>query len=464
MEELERTERKIDFDWNQAFHTFKDIIDNGIETSKLRATVKLSRLLDCAPKDLLSSTVPILIRLLESSSPLIQEAASYCLKCMACNDDGRLAVLICKASTIASLLRMLQLSDGCCQKHLVKCLWGLVTYVSDSRFHVFTNDGLEVVLNLLASCDSSSRLYLLEILSALAMVRAVRRGLFILGQLRALVEAAKYGSMVSRERAAQAIGLLGVIRKARLSLVMSGAIPALVDLLRDGNISTKIVAGNALGVISSHFGYIRPIAEAGAIPLFAELLRAPEPMCKEIAEDVFCILAVAETNAVEIVEHLIRILREDDVEAKATAADILWDLSSYKHLVSFIRNSGAIPILVDLLRDGSIDVRQRVSGAIAQLSCNETNRLALADAGAILALMGMLQDESEELRDNAAEALINFSEDPTQRGRISQALDMPAIQSMQNRLVHIRAADQHMARSLRYMSIAQHLTGDPVLD
>ncbi|XP_074294172.1 uncharacterized protein LOC141621975 [Silene latifolia] len=222
-------------------------------------------------------------------------------------------------------------------------------------------------------------------------------------------------------------------------------------------------ACNALGVISSHVDFIRPVAEAGVIPLYAELLRGTEQLGWEIAEDVFCVLAVVEANAVEIVQHLVRILREDNAEARAAAADVLWDLSSYKHSISVIHNSGAIPILVQLLGDQNTDVRENVSGAIAQLSYRGVNRSALADAGAIPCLIEMLQDESEELRDNAGESLMNFAEDPIHHERLSEAFAMPAFQNMQERMVHIRAADHHMVRSLRHMSIEQ-LTRDPVLD
>ncbi|KAK8586050.1 hypothetical protein V6N13_130576 [Hibiscus sabdariffa] len=48
----------------------------------------------------------------------------------------------------------------------------------------------------------------------------------------------------------------------------------------------------------------------------------PEPLGHEIAEDVFCVLAVAEANAVSIVENLLRILREGNAKSKATAANV----------------------------------------------------------------------------------------------------------------------------------------------
>ncbi|KAL2944895.1 U-box domain-containing protein 13 [Bienertia sinuspersici] len=450
----------------RSFHSYEEIISNGSESLKLRATVKLAGLLNCVPKHFLLLTVPILIGLLEGTSsdpgPL-QEVAAYCLKCITCNEDPELLTLICGPRTLASLVKILKQSDGRCQRFLIKSLWGVVTSVKDSRLHTFSSGGLEVVVDMLTSYTDSRRRYLLETLSALALVREVRRALVCRGELTLLIEAAKCGSMVSRERAAQALGLLGVTKRARRTLVALGAIPALADLLRDGDFSTKVVAGNALGVISSHVDYIRPVAQAGVIPLYAELLRGPEPLGMEVAEDVFCVLAVAEGNAVEISEHLVRILQEDNAEAKAAAADVLWDLSGYQHSISVIGNSGAIPVLVDLLRDGSSDIREKVSGAIAQLSYHEADRTALADAGAILCLIDLLQDDSEELRDNAAETLINFSEDPSHHERLSEAFAMPAFQSMQDRMVHIRAADQHMVRSLRHMSIEQ-LTRDPVFD
>lgn len=438
------------------FRSYEEVIKNGTETLKLRATMKLVSLLDSVPKHFLLLTVPILIGIIDGTmcnpGPL-QETAAYCLKCIACEEDSELLTLICMPRTIASFVRILKQSDGRCRRYMIKCLWGMASSVKDSRVHIFSSGGLEVIVVMLASCTDSGRRYLLEILSALTLTRDVRRALTCIGGLGLLIEAAKHGSMVSRERAAQALGLLGVVKKARRTLVGLGVIPVLADLLQDGDVSTKVVAGNALGIISSHVDFIRPVAKAGVIPLYAELLRGPEPLGREVAEDVFCVLAVAESNAIEISEHLVRILQEDNAEAKAAAADVLWDLSGYQHSISVIGNSGAIPILVELLREGDGDIKEKVSGAIAQLSNHEADRSTLANAGAIPHLIEMLQDESEELRDNAAESLVNFSEDPSYRDRLSQAFAMPAFQSMQGRMVHIRAADQHTVRSLRHMRL-----------
>lgn len=118
-------------------------------------------------------------------------------------------------------------------------------------------------------------------------------------------------------------------------------------------------------------------------------------------------------------------------------------------------------------------LRKKVSGAIAQLSYDEADRVALANAGVIPFLIELMHDDSEEMRDNAAEALINFSEDPLHCNRISEAIDIPAFQNMQNTLSRIRASehmvrslrrirasDERMVRSLRRMSIDQ-LTWDP---
>uniref|UniRef100_A0A5B7BPT4 Putative armadillo repeat-containing protein 4 n=1 Tax=Davidia involucrata TaxID=16924 RepID=A0A5B7BPT4_DAVIN len=447
--ELKRSRVEISTDWEEALHLYENVIACESKALQVRAIIKLARLADHAPDDILARTIPILVELLGSpignSSPSIQEAAAYCLKCIACQGEGTLAVIIGQSGAIPYLLRLLPHSDGSLQRVLLKCLRNIVTFGDLNRMIVVRNGGLEIILNMCNSCPDGSRRFLLEILSALALLREVRRVIVSLGGLRFVVESARCGSMISRTRAAQVIGLLGLVRRARRMLVDSGAISALIDLLRDGDISTKLVAGNALGVISSHVDYIRPVAQAGAIPLYAELLQGPDPMGKEIAEDVFCILAVAEANAVTIAEHLVRILRGDNDEAKAAAADVLWDLSGYKHSLSVVRNSGAIPILVELLRNGNGDVREKVSGAVAQLSYNEADRVALADAGAIPILIDMLQDESDELRDNAAEALVNFSEDPLLCDRISDAFSIPSFQNMQDRLIQIRASNARLA-------------------
>ncbi|KAK3199910.1 hypothetical protein Dsin_023325 [Dipteronia sinensis] len=224
----------------------------------------------------------------------------------------------------------------------------LAKVLGDNDSFDATSGGLEIVVAMLKLCNDDTRRYLLEIFSALTLMREVRSVLSSLGGLRFLVEAARFGSMISRERACQAIGLLGFRRLARRRHVELGVIPVLVELFRVGDSTTKVVAGNSLGVISVYVDYIRLAAESEAIPLYAELLQGPDFIGKEIAEDVFCILAVAEENTVSIAEHLVRILKEGDDKSKTAAADVFCDLSDYKHSIPVVRSSGAIPIMVNL--------------------------------------------------------------------------------------------------------------------
>ncbi|KAJ1441281.1 HEAT, type 2 [Sesbania bispinosa] len=457
----------MSLDWEQAVRKYENVIASGTKSMKMKAMVMLARYSKHAPEHVLARTIPILTEILDQdisndSAPSLQEAAAYCLKCIVSRGDGGLAIEMGGHGATHSLIRLLPHSEGKMQEILIKCLLVVVSFCNASRTVVATNGGLEIIINLLNSCTNDTRRYMLEILSVLALRRDVRKALTRLGALHFVVEAAGTGSMVSRERACQSIGLLGVTRQARRMLVELGAIPVLVELFRDGDHKAKLIAGNSLGVVCAHVDYIRPVAQAGAIPLYAELLQGLDPSGKEIAEDVFCILAVAEANAVEIAGHLVRILREGDEEAKAAAADVVWDLSGYKHSTSVVRDSGAIPILVELLGSGTEELKENVSGAFAQLSYDEEDRMALAEAGAIPILIDLLHDETEELRDNAAEALANFYEDPLYHDRVSDAVNVPSFRNMQNRLIHIRASNEHMNRSLRRMSVEQ-LIWNPVL-
>ncbi|RVX14691.1 hypothetical protein CK203_011869 [Vitis vinifera] len=437
---------KDEFGLEESFNLFEEAVASESTAMQIQAIIKVAQLSNYAPDNVLTRAVPILTQLLGgSSSPLVQEAAAYCLKCIAHQGDldDRLATLIGQSGAIPITLRLLQHSHGGLQGVLVKFLWSIVTFGTHNRVIVVRNGGLEVIINMLGSCVGSTRRHLLEILSALVWLREVRRVITSPEGLQFLVEAVKFGGMASRERAAYAVGSLGVARSARTVLVDLGAMQALMELLREGDISAKLVAGNALGSCSG-----------GA-----------EPVGKEIAEDVFCVLAIAEVNAVSIAQHLAQILRENDDIAKAAAAEILGHLSRYKHSVPFITNSGAIPVLVELLRQGSDEVKEKASGAIAQLSYNAGDRAALADAGAIPILMDLLgDDQSEELRNKAAEALISFSEDPSQRDRISEAFNITSFQDIHNRLAQLRAPDnngEQMARPSRQMMSMEQLPWDP---
>ncbi|CAN7105579.1 unnamed protein product [Brassica rapa subsp. narinosa] len=456
-------------DWETEFNRFERAISSSPAPIRVRSVIKLSALANQSPESILTRAIPILAGLLRVSDDpnrSVQAAAAHCLKRIACL-GGEFAATMGRCGVIASLLGLLleQANDNgiALRRIWVKCLWSLVTFGSSIRVGLARLGGVEIVTRELNTWeDDSSRWCLLEILTALTTIRESRRVLVHNGGLKFLVEAVKVGNFASRERACHAIGLIGVTRRCRGLLVEAGVVPALVDLFRDGDEKGKLLAGNTLGIIAAQTEYIRPVTEAGSIPLYVELLSGGDPMGKDIAEDVFCILAVAEGNAVLIAEQLVRILREGDNESKFAASDVLWDLAGYRHSVSVIRDSGAIPLLVGLVRDGSLEFRERISGAISQLCYNENDREVFSESGMIPILIEWLGDESEELRDNAAEALINFSEDREHYGRVREALNHPVIQSMQSRLARIRASHEHLVRSMRRVTI-EHLARDPYL-
>ncbi|KAG6407437.1 hypothetical protein SASPL_130428 [Salvia splendens] len=440
-------------DWDVLFCLFAKAIADENDTRKIQALIKLARMAKHAPVSLLVRTVPMLLELLGSphrnSSATVQEASAYCLKCIA--SQGEMAHLIGQAGAIPILLRLLPNSDGEFQRALLKCLRSVITFWIPNRVILASHGGLETVVAMLETSSGEFKLILLEILSSLALVREVRKFLWNSRRVNLLVEAASHGSMSSRTRAAQAIGLLGLIKRACRAFVDVGVVPVLMHLLTEGNATAKAVAGNSLGVISSHVDFIRPIAQAGAIPLYAELLCGSDPAGKEVAEDVICVLAVNEENAVEIVEHLVRNLRGGDARAKAAAAGVIWDLSSYKYSSPAVRNNSCvIPTLVELLVDENFDVREKAAGAVAQLSQNKADRAALANSGAIQRLISMLEAEADVLRDDAAEALVNFSLDPSLGEQISCILENPIFQNMQHRVMQMRDADRHMEPSLQH--------------
>ncbi|KAF3557454.1 hypothetical protein F2Q69_00010907 [Brassica cretica] len=150
--------------------------------------------------------------------------------------------------------------------------------------------------------------------SALTTIRESRLVFVHNGGLKFLVEAAKVGNFASRERERESLSRYWI------------------DWCHQ---TGKLLAGNALGIIAAQTEYIRPVNEAGSIPLYVELLSGGHPMGKDIAEDVFCILAVAEGT------------------------------------LSVIRDSGVSPLLVALVRDGSLEFREMISGAISQLCYND---------------------------------------------------------------------------------------------
>ncbi|CAA2959507.1 armadillo repeat-containing 4 [Olea europaea subsp. europaea] len=341
---IEEQKQAENINWDEAFHRYANVIAHENDALRVKVTIKLARMCNHVPENILSRTVPILVELLESPSrnlsPPVQEASAYCLKCIACKGEGQLAILIGQSGAIPILLRLLLNSDGSFQKGLLKCLRNAVTFGEPNRLIVASNGGTEIVLKMLDSCSDDSMLILLEILSALALKREVRKLILNSGGVWFLVESARLGSLISRSRAAQAIGLLGLIKRARRELVNAGAIPVLMELIIDRDMSMKLAAANALGVILTDADNIWPIAESGVVPLYTELLGSSDPIGREIAGDVLYTLATVGENAFAIVKHLSGILTGDNDEAKSVAVDILRHLlNCHKHFLPFLSRS-----------------------------------------------------------------------------------------------------------------------------
>ncbi|KAG0494808.1 hypothetical protein HPP92_005802 [Vanilla planifolia] len=461
---MDRAEKIVggDFiDWDEKVRLFTTVISCDGEQGRLCAIKEFSRICKLAPDSALFGMVPVLVELFRSSPPAIRDSTAFALCRLARRAGAPFCATIGQLGTIPIILGLYRSRDVL-RRSLLRLLSALVAVDGANRVTLARNGGLDIVLDLISSCTDDTKKYLLEILSALAMLRGVRRVAVRLGIFPFLIEALSACRMISRMQAAHAIGLLGVARRVRHMLVELGAVPALVQLIREGDRSVKLIASNALGIISSHVDCIRPVAEAGAIPLYIELLESSEPLGREIAEDVLCILAVDEENATAISEQLVRILRGSDEDAMSAAVDVLWDLAGYKHSASVMRDSGAIPLLMEVLLNGSVDIREKVMGTIAQLSYDAANRRALVEAGGIPLLIGLLRGDSEELRDYAVESLINFEEDPVLRDFVVEAFDIPSFVDARDRINRIRASDEYMSRSMRLLSIEQ-LTSDTEL-
>lgn len=375
-------------------------------------------------EETLKVVIPPLIQLLNfgcsSQSVLYKEVPVLVIKRLAKRGED-LRLTLGRSGAFSGLLNLASRGDGRLQILALQVLRELVLSTKINQDTFVRAGGLQVILDLVSSCSVRVKCLTTEILGVLASLRDIRREIASHSGVSSLIEAVKVGSMASKARAAHALGLLAFTKRLRRMIVHAGGIPVLIDLLRDGDEAAKLVAGNSLGILSACVDHLWQVAQAGAIPLFIELLKGGNPHGKDIAEDAFCILAVSEENALAIIDRLVRILCHGNVEAKAAAADIIWDLSSYRHSVSIVIVSGAIPVLVGLLKDENDELRENVSGAIAQLTYNDDDRQALAETGVIPILVELLQDRSTEVKGNATEALHNFAEDPTYRSYIIDA-------------------------------------------
>lgn len=221
---------RMNLNWEEELMQYQNVMASGTKFMKIKAMVMLARFSKHAPEHILARSIPILTEILghnssNDSATSLQKAAAYCLKCIACRGEGGLAMEIGGHGAAHALLRLLPHSDGKFQEVLIKCLLVVVSFCNTSRTVLATNGRLGIIIGLLNSCtDEDIRRYLLEILSVLALQRDVRRALTRLEALRFVVEAAGSGSMISRERACQSIGLLAVTRRGRHKLVELGAI------------------------------------------------------------------------------------------------------------------------------------------------------------------------------------------------------------------------------------------------
>ncbi|CAN6300400.1 unnamed protein product [Urochloa humidicola] len=444
-------------DWAQVARKYVNVVSSGDEAAAVRATLEVKRLASHAPDPAVRLAVRALVGVLAGSPPpRLQAAASQALCSVVRVDGGKFAAEVVAAGffTVAHLL--LPESEEVPLRILLRCLSCVLSFHATSRVEFTRGGGAEVILNLFPGCSAATKRWLVEILSALALMREVRRLLLTDGKVEYLVEAISFGNLASRTRAAQAAGLLGASTIGRSSLAEMGAPLALVGLMRDGDSSAKLVAANALGIVSSIGHHLQLIHQSGAIPLYAELLKEDHPLAKDIVEDVFCILISIRDNAGVVLENLAGILRGEDDLAISAAVDVLLALAEYKSTIPFLSSSGVITVLVDLLRNRNHDVIEKVTGAVAQLSYEEYVREGLMEAGAIPVLLDLLHGHLRDLTESAAaEALINFSEDPSCQEYAPMLQRVPELSAFRDHLFHFRISQGHLIQSAR--RIEQHL-------
>ncbi|CAN6319467.1 unnamed protein product [Urochloa humidicola] len=445
-------------DWAQMARKYVNVVSSGDVAAAVRATLEVKRLASHAPDPAVRLAVRVLVGVLAGSPPpRLQAAASQALCSVVRVDGGKFATEVVAAGffTVAHLL--LQESEEVPQRILLRCLSCILSFHATSRVEFARGGGAEVILNLFPGCSAATKRWLVEILSALALMREVRRLLLTDGKVEYLVEAISFGNLASRTRAAQAAGLLGASTVGRSSLAERGAPLALVGLMRDGDSSAKLVAANALGIVSSIGHHLQLIHQSGAIPLYAELLKEDHPVAKDIIEDVFCILISIRDNAGVVLENLAGILRGEDDLAISAAVDVLLALAEYKSTIPFLNSSGVITVLVDLLQNRNHDVIEKVTGAVAQLSYEEYVREGLMEADAIPVLLDLLHGHLGDLTESAAaEALINFSEDPSCQEYAPMLQRIPELSAFRDHLFHFRISQGHLIQSAR-RRIEQHL-------
>lgn len=414
---------------------FLDLINLPDLDMQILGGLLLAKQAHILPEQILKEAIPTLMQLLnvdDSSQGIsLKEVSVLAVKRLA-EKGAYLRLSLGRAGAISGLLNLASQHNEKLQILALQALKQLALSTTNVNQELFIQaGGLQIVLDLVNSCCVKIKCLAAEILGVLARLRDVRREIASRFGVSSIIEAVKVGSMASKSRAAHALGLLAFTKRLRRLIVDAGGIPVLIDLLRDGDEAAKLVAGNSLGIISACLDHLGLVAQAGAIPLFISLLEGGNPHGKDIAEDAFCILAVSEENALAIIEHLVMILCHGSVEAKAAAADIIWDLSSYRHSISIVIAAGAIPVLIGLLKAENDELRENVSGTIAQLSYNDDDRQALAETGAIPILVELLQDSSTDVKANVVEALNNFAEDPTYRSEILNACSGPGLVAIQ---------------------------------
>lgn len=448
--------------WDRLSRLFSVTISSSSIQLKLKSIISFTKLSKQAPDSIIAPQIPILINLLNSTdNSIIQESIAHALLSLSRKPNCSLAQIIVQSGAIPIILRLLLISRNGFRRCLLKCLNHMVMFSDSNRVSLAINGGLQVILELIVLSSDDTRKYLLMILTSLSLLREVRRDIVNNNGLRFLTEALLRGNMLSRTRAAHAIGLIGISKGTRHALVELGAIESLIRLLREGDNSSRIVAGNALGIVSSHVDHMKLVGQHGAIPLYMEMLKGESTTGREIVEDVFCVLAVAHENAEKIMDELVTLLKgiEEDEDVKAIAINIVWDLANYEHSVCVLRNSGVIQVLIELLRNGSMNIKEKALATIAQLSYEKKNKGVMVAEGLLPLLFELLRNGDAELKEYAAECVINFLEDPLYCDLVSQVYEIPSFYTLRERLHRIRSSNDDMTSSMRILSIEQ-LTSD----
>mmetsp|Transcript_2740 Transcript_2740/g.3108 ORF Transcript_2740/g.3108 Transcript_2740/m.3108 type:complete len:1037 (+) Transcript_2740:792-3902(+) len=200
----------------------------------------------------------------------------------------------------------------------------------------------------------------------------------------------------------------------KLAIAEAGGLPLLLDCMSSSNIAVQINAAGALANLAIH-PYNKPkLVEGGALVIMKRMAYSEsDKVQRQIARCLFALAAhtenrrcMVDTNCISALAYMLCIPKE---EVQRNAAGALGNVAMSDEFKESVVQSGALRPLILLADSNSESVRRQAARAIFTLSAKEEVKKKIVEVNGLRSIISLTNSSSPDIQRDAAGALANMA-------------------------------------------------------